>query len=204
MPPQELPQSKFLDSVLLIERWRQGDEGAASLLVRRYFEALIDRVRGHLNEKLQRRFDAEDVVQAACLSFFIGARNGRYVIERSGDLWRVLLSITRHKLLKQIEKHTALRRSVKREEICHDSTAEEFDQEFLQSPDHEQAVYVADTIERLLERLSPLEQQILVLRLDGLTLDEIALAVQRSQRTVRRLMQEIRNVMNILNRGAES
>jgi RNA polymerase sigma-70 factor (ECF subfamily) len=181
------------DSVRLVQQWRLGDESAAAEIVNRYLAALIDRTRHHLSEKLARRFDAEDVAQSACLSFFVGARDGKYVIQRSGELWALLTAIARHKLLKQVERHTAARRSIDLEVQSSDLLVAVIDPDFAAAlPSHAETLSVANLVEGLLDRLDAIDRQILVLRLDGLTLDEIAQQINRSQRTVRRVMQRIR------------
>ena len=40
----------------------------------------------------------EDVVQSVFAASSSGARAGRFTLSRSGDLWRLLASITKHKL----------------------------------------------------------------------------------------------------------
>src|SRR5258708_13155234 len=81
----------------------------------RFAEKLIALGASRLSEKLGRRVDPEDVVQSAYRSFFVGARDGRYALERSGDLWRLLVAITMHKLHHQVERYTAVKRAVARE-----------------------------------------------------------------------------------------
>ena len=82
----------------LLARVREGDEKAAEKLFRRYAESLIAIAGARLSEKLARRIDPEDVVQSAYRSFFVRAHQGGYVLKRSGDLWRLLVGITLHKL----------------------------------------------------------------------------------------------------------
>jgi hypothetical protein len=102
------------ESADLLARWRDGDQQAAAALVERFTERLLALTRGQLSEKLARRVDPEDVVQSAYRSFFAGARDDRYVLQRSGDLWHLLAAITLHKLHHQVARHTAGRRSVER------------------------------------------------------------------------------------------
>src|SRR5947209_20413942 len=99
----------------LVMRWRDGDQRAAGELFERYAERLIALASSRLSARLARHVDPEDVVQSAYRSFFVGARDGRYVLGRSGDLWRLLVAITLHKLQHQVERHTAGKRSVVRE-----------------------------------------------------------------------------------------
>ena len=59
-------------------------------------------------------------------------------------------------------------------------------------PNAAEAISVADEIERILGKLTPLEQRMFELRLEGYTLDEVAGDTRRSQRTVRRVMDRIK------------
>lgn len=172
----------------LVTRWRGGDQRAAEELFVRYAERLLALARSRLSATLSRHVDAEDVLQSAYRSFFLGAREGRYVLQRSGDLWRLLVAITIHKLHHQVERHTAGKRSVKRE--C----GLEADSAWAPSrePTPAEAAALADTLASLLRCLSPLECRMVELRLQGYTLEEIADDVQRSERTVRRLLEQIK------------
>src|SRR5947209_7593925 len=107
----------------LLMRWREGDQQAAEDLFRRYVERLVALARSRLSGRLARHVDPEDVVQSAYRSFFIGARDGRYALERSGDLWRLLVAITMHKLHHQVERYTAVKRTVAREYVFADDSS---------------------------------------------------------------------------------
>ena len=94
-------------SLVLLERFRGGDELAAEALFARYFERLTSLARSRLSTRLARRTDPEDIVLSVYRSFFVEAREGRYTLGRGGDLWRLLSSITRHKLLRQVRHQSA-------------------------------------------------------------------------------------------------
>jgi hypothetical protein len=98
-------------SLVLLERFRGGDDVAAAAIFARYFERLTLLARSRLSARLARRTDPEDIVQSVYRSFFVGVREGRYALGRGGDLWRLLASITKHKLLRQVRHQSADRRS---------------------------------------------------------------------------------------------
>jgi RNA polymerase sigma-70 factor (ECF subfamily) len=181
-------------SVELLARWRTGDDQAARHLFDRFTERLLAMAHKRLAEKLARRLDAEDVVQSAYRSFFRGAREGRFVIERSGDLWRLLAAITLNKLKHQIQKHSAGKRALKREEV---PTGDKDNSVvhgggYSREPAPDEAAALADMVESLLRHLHPVQREMLELRLQGSTLEEIAAQTHRSERTVRRLLEQIR------------
>jgi len=170
----------------ILERYRQGDEQAAAELFARYLDRLTRLARSRLSPKLAARIDPEDVVLSAYRSFFIGARDGRFSLHRSGDLWRLLVSITLHKLFRQARRHRANARSV-------DTELPLLDNEFFgREPSPEEVVGVADVLQTVLARLDPVARRVLELRLQEDSLATIATQTGRSERTIRRILAEIR------------
>ena len=181
-------------SANLLDRWRGGDQQAAEALFQRYVQRLIAVARSRLSTKLSRRIDAEDVIQSAYRSFFLGVRDGRYLFERGGDLWRLLVAITLHKLQHQVEVHTAGKRSIKRERpIDGGDVLAGIDTERLtREPSPLEAAAVIDELERIMRDLEPLYRRMVELRLQGHSLEEIAADTKRSERTVRRVFERIK------------
>ena len=176
-------------SITLLNRFRAGDPRVAADLFDRYFGRLRALARRRLSPRLARRIDAEDVVQSVYRSFFSGASAGRYVLSRGGDLWRLLAGITRYKLLRQVRYQTAARRSVAREVPLDpiDETGR------LGSP--HAIVDWADELEGINAQLAPFDQRVLELRLQDYQLAEIATATGRSERSVRRALARVRELM---------
>ena len=181
-------------SFVLLERYHRGDDAAAEELFSRYFRRLTSLARARLSPRLARRTDPEDVVLSVYRSFFIGAREGRFTLNRGGDLWRLLASITKHKLLRQARFHGADRRSVDRESALDDAGT---GPDFLDArgPTPEDAVALTDELERLFLGLDALGKRVLELRLQGELLSEIADETGRSERTVRRTLDRIRVIL---------
>src|SRR5262245_54743172 len=93
-----LPMSEGLDSQQLLAGVQAGRSQAADQLFNRYVERLVALARSHMSPSLRTREDEEDVVQSVCRSFFTRAREGQYILQRSGDLWRLLAAITLNKV----------------------------------------------------------------------------------------------------------
>lgn len=193
MPPHDPPIG--WTSLDLLERVRQGDAHAEEAIFARYFERLTLLARRRLSTRLLRRVDPEDIVLSAYRSFFMAARDGRFVLGRGGDLWNLLASITRHKLLRQARRQRAERRTIDREVGLR--AADETAAASAHQPRPEAVAALADELDWLLARLSPFGQTVLELRLQGTDLAAIATATGRSERTVRRLMGEIRHLMEM-------
>lgn len=178
----------------LVARWREGDQDAAQELFRRYAEPLVALAQRRLSAKLAGRLDAEDVVQSVYRSFFVGARNGRFDIHRGGDLWRLLVAITLHKLRDQVKHHTAAKRSLKREQSL--GTSPGLDglptDSLTREPSPIEAMILAEEVEQLMRGLEPMQRRMLELRLQGYDVEQIALDTGRSVRTVYRLLDHVR------------
>ncbi len=180
------------DTIELFARFRQGDQQAATVLFERYLLRLTALARARLATKLAARIDPEDVIQSAYRSFFIGAREGRFSIEQSGDLWRLLVTITLRKLYRQAGRHTADVRDVGRERFI-SVNAEMAERVMTREPSPDEVVAVADELESLLSSLPAASRRIVELRMQGESLAEIARLVNRSERTVRRALNEIQD-----------
>jgi RNA polymerase sigma factor (sigma-70 family) len=181
-------------SLVLLERIREGDDLAAEAVFSRYFERLTLLARSRLAPRLARRMDPEDIVLSAYRSFFVGARTGRFTLRRGGDLWRLLASITKHKLFRAARHQGADRRSVN-SELPLDQTEEGRFLSRQPEPTPEEAVALADELERVLAQLNTLGRRVLELRLQGARLSEIAEDTGRSERTIRRTLGQIRDLL---------
>jgi RNA polymerase sigma factor (sigma-70 family) len=191
--PKSDPAERHGTSAELFTRYQGGDDEAAEEIFQRYLERLTRLARSRLSPRLASRTDPEDVVLSAWRSFFLGARAGKFALRRSGDLWRLLASITLHKVYRQARRHTAERRSVGVERSL------ERMQEFLpardQEPSPEEALALADELETVMTQLDAFGRRVLELRLQGETLGAIAADTGRSERTVRRMLAHLRQLM---------
>jgi eukaryotic-like serine/threonine-protein kinase len=177
-----------LNSQELLLRFQKGDSRAAAAIFDRYVQRLLALARSRIGHKLRRRIDAEDVVQSAYRSFFVHAKSEEYLLTRSGDLWRLLAGITLNKLYGQVERHTAARRSINREDPeSHFVNAVE-----VPEPMPSEAVAIIEQLRLVSERLTSAERAVLTARLQGRTVEEIGEMIEKSPRTVRRLLAKTR------------
>lgn len=183
----------------LVSRWRSGDQAAANELFQRYADKLIGLAHRRLSTQLAARIDAQDVVQSVYCAFFVGARDGRFVLEQSGDLWRLLVAITLHKLRRQVERHTADKRNVGAERQLHDpeSMYGISYQALAREPSPEEAVALTDTLQEIMAGLDPVQRHMVELRLQGYSVGEIVLETQRSATTVRRVLDRFREKLGV-------
>jgi DNA-directed RNA polymerase specialized sigma24 family protein len=150
--------------------------------------------RARIAPRIARRFDAEDVVLSAYRSFFVRARNGQFSLTHSGDLWRLLVGIMLRKLYHQAAHHTADKRTIDREQPLPaggDSAWDTF-APAVKAPSAEEAVAMAELVEGFMAQLEPLSRQVIELRLQNYRVTDIAAVTQRSERTVRRILEDLK------------
>jgi RNA polymerase sigma factor (sigma-70 family) len=178
-----------LSSQLLFQRYRSGDPHAAEELLDRYLTRLLAVVRQRMSAGLKQRLDEEDVAQSAFHSFFRLLSNEQTVLRRAGDMWRLLATIGLNKLRRQVEFHTASKRA-----YTNDISADEnlLPTNIDQHPLPGDELVLIDELEIVLDQCNNSEGTALTLRLSGETIEEIAKAMNRSHRTVRRLLQTAR------------
>lgn len=174
------------DTQQVFKRVQEGDEEAAREVFERYLARLVGLARSRLSEKMAGKVDADDVVQSAFRSFFVRAREGQYVIHRAGDLWRLLASITRRKLLGKAEHFRQKKRCLDRDQPLMGKVIDEAP--LSEEPTYEEAIALADEVEFLMRDLAPRQRTMLELRLQGQPIPQIAETVERSERTVRRFL----------------
>jgi RNA polymerase sigma factor (sigma-70 family) len=180
--------------VSLVERWRGGDQQAATELFRRYAGRLIALARSRLRGELTTRVDPEDVVQSACRSFFVGVRAGDYELEEEGDLWGLLVAITLHKLQHQVAYHKAQKRGggAGQDFGSENSLFSLQPQALARDPSPLEALTLIEQLEHLVQALDPWHRQVLEFRLQGYQLAEIALKTGKSLRTTCRAIEQIK------------
>ena len=186
-----------LTSVELLEGHVAGNPVVTTELFNRYVDKLIGLARRRLAPRLARRVDAEDIVQSAYRSFFAAAGEGRFVLERSGDLWRLLAGITLNKLYRQVERNTAKKRDIAKD--CAIAAADSFSvlpELVSREPSADEAVALTEEVELIMRGFEPLHRTIIELRLQGYLVEEIATQTKRTQRTVLRVLERLKQKLN--------
>src|SRR4051812_24049196 len=105
-------ESEFRD---LIRRVRAGDEAAAAEVLRIYEPAIRRAARVRLvDPRLRRLFDSMDICQSVLASFFVRAALGQYEIDQPDQLLKLLVSMSRKKLVDHAREQGAARRDYRR------------------------------------------------------------------------------------------
>jgi RNA polymerase sigma-70 factor (ECF subfamily) len=189
-----------------MSNWSQKDISAEAgferKLVNRYTERLLALARQRLPDALRRRLDPEDVVQSVYRSFFQRLRDGRFSIEDSGDLWRLLAAMTFQKTREASKFHQRQRRDARRDRSLATGGSADTPLEPVAvelGPDDLAAL--VECMDLLVARLPEKYRDIAVCRLDGDSVEEIAVKVKRTTRTVFRALADMEKLAIQLMRG---
>jgi len=184
---------------------RQRDE-AARVIWERFSTRLQSLVRRHLDNRIRRREDEQDILQSMYSSFCMGQFEGKTPPGSRAELWKLLVRITMCKVVNTAHRHMAARRDVRRETGSgrdqSGNSGSLFPQWMLEHVDHtqpsaEEKVIVLEELERLLQGLSEELRQIVLWNLDGFTNAEIACSIGRTVRCVELKMQLIRKRLEL-------
>jgi RNA polymerase sigma factor (sigma-70 family) len=178
----------------LIQGLRDGDRDVVREFCEQYGEPLHRVADQHLPAGLRRRVGPEDVVQSACRTFLRRARGGEFQFRDSEDLWRLLCAITLTKVREQARFHLRQRRGLDREEQALPTSSDDSVPGFhpiAPGPSPAEAVAFADQFQHVLAALDEEERQVVDLKLQECTNEEIAQRLNSSERTVRRILKRV-------------
>lgn len=177
----------------LLVRLRSDEDAAARDMLQRYTRQLLALARFPIEPRLARRIDPEDVVQSAFKSFFLRHRDGKFRMCNWNALWGLLALIARRKCADRVEYLRAERRDVSREVSAPQGDAASRFLPIGREPSPQEAVILAETLDRLFRAVSADEQPVLELSLQGYSAAEIAVRLGKALRSVHRLRERIHN-----------
>ncbi|MCA1686883.1 MAG: sigma-70 family RNA polymerase sigma factor [Planctomycetia bacterium] len=185
--PQSDPPREEVSDRSLLRRLQHGQADASTELYLRYAERLRKLAASQSSPDLAQRFEPEDIVQSVFRTFFRRAGLGQYTVPDGEEIWKLLLVIGLNKVRATGAFHRAAKRDVRRT-----SGGESFDRAIESEPgQNEDALNdLRLVIEELLVGLPEAHRRMIELRIEGHEVTGIATAVQRSKRTVERVLQE--------------
>ncbi|MFO0968453.1 MAG: sigma-70 family RNA polymerase sigma factor [Gemmataceae bacterium] len=185
----------------LMARLRAGHDDAAARVFQQYARRLMALARIHLDGALRQKVDPEDVMQSAFRSFFHHQVDRGYEPDNWDGLWRLLALITVRKCYDRHEHFRAACRDVGREvprSPGHDPGADDSAmswQALTREPSPSEAAMLAETVQGLMRELSARDREILTLSLQGFGPPEISSQVGCTERTVYRVLEHIRDLL---------
>ncbi len=171
----------------LMRRLRLGSEGAAAQIYLRYGHRLRALARAQSSRELARSIDAEEIVQSVFGSFFRGARKGLYDVPAGEELWRLFLVIALNKIRAKGAYYQAAKRAARL--TLHGSALM---RRAAGNDDSAAFTCLKLTIDETLEALPEEHRDLVLLRMEGYDVAEIAERLGRSRRTVERMLQYAR------------
>jgi RNA polymerase sigma factor (sigma-70 family) len=155
----------------------------AAEIYQTYGPKLLELARRQLSSKLSRRVDPEDILQSVFRSFFSRETPQE---PSAGELWGYLIQSTLNKVRRVGRRNSAKKRDQAREE--YGSNFEELTQP---TPTICDIVIMSEELAWLQRQLCLAQRQCLELRLQGCDSAEIAEACQTTDRTIRRWLRGI-------------
>jgi RNA polymerase sigma factor (sigma-70 family) len=183
-------QTKTLSE--LLERARQDSEGSAQEIVERYGPYILRAVRRRLNKKLRSKFDSVDFVQAVWASFFALPAD-RLQFQRPQQLVDFLMGLARNKVVDAVRQRLETQKyDVNRELPLYDSTAVDAREVKARGPTASQVAIAKEEWQRAQDSAVPREERIVNWIQRGQSLESIAREIGVSVKTIRRVLQRMR------------
>lgn len=184
-----VPDPSFAE---LLGQLRQGDQEAAARIFHTFSRRLIALARTRLRGVIRHKEDPEDVSDSVLKSFFRRDAEEPYELHDWDSLWALLTVITLRKCGYRTRYFRAACRDVGREAQADEESHASWEG-IAREPSPHEAAELTDTVELLMRDLDERQRKILSLSLAGSTIVEIAAEVKRSERTVYRTLERIKD-----------
>ena len=182
----------------MIDGLRGGNRSVVREFCQCYGKSLERLAEKHLTGGVRRRIGPEDVVQSACRTFLRRAQIGEFELADAEGLWGLLCAITLTKVREQTRFHLRQKRGIDREVHQADLSSSDGPRLFDRAdsePTPAEAAEFADTFTKLVSGLDEEERQLVDLKLQQFTNDEIAVQMGCSERTVRRILKRVQSAL---------
>jgi RNA polymerase sigma factor (sigma-70 family) len=187
----------------LLDAMQKGEDRAFTAFFNRHYDPLVQFAKKKLGSFPLRTFDADDVAQSAMKSLFKSLRENRYEAQNSIELWQILITITKNKLLDRRRRQQAQKRgggNVRGESIWAQAGEDSglyAQQDTRQNLTPEAQVELLETTDLLFQRLEDDKtREVAQLLLAGYRINDIAAELNCVRRTVERKIAHIRELWN--------
>jgi RNA polymerase sigma-70 factor (ECF subfamily) len=170
----------------LLDKLCSGDAEAAEQVFLSYEPYLRMVVRRQLPARMRAKFDSTDVVQSVWTDVLEGFRKGGWRFADANHLRAFLVKITRNRFIDRVRQH--------RNALEHEKPVGAAEAEQLASPLQARPSEVAqadDLWQRMLALCPPAHHQLLRLKREGCSLDEIAEQTGLHKSSVRRILYDL-------------
>ena len=181
----------------LIHNLRGGDHDAAQQLWDAYYRRLVTVARKKLAGLGRAIDDEEDVALSAFKSFCRGMDQGKFAnVADRNELWSLLITITTRKAFHVARDAKRLKRGGGQTFVDDNRSGSRFvDRVPGEEPDPAHASEIGEEFERLLSLLPTADLvELVTLKLEGFTNEEIARRWNKAERTIERKLKLVRQI----------
>ncbi len=175
----------------LLARIKNGDEEAARELLSRYESKVRLVVRRQLPRLLRSRFDSIDFLQSVWGSFFHRIQTGPNDLNEEENLIAFLAWAARNKVIDEYRRAATRKQNIHREQSIENQRDRETALASGDTPS--QLAQAHETFDRLSRLLPEDRRVILELKAAGYSCSEIGGKLGLSERTVQRILEELKN-----------
>jgi RNA polymerase sigma factor (sigma-70 family) len=177
---------------LLMARVRAGDNDAVRQVIHQYGHHILRVIRHRLKQPLRSQYDSSDVMQMVWQDFFTKCVHEQ-AFESMEQLVRYLAGIAKHKMLEIERRYLDTQKRDLKRRLRLDSPAISEERDLIDHrPSPEKMAADRDECDRLFAGLPPEMRKFGDMLLDGCTYTEIAAEFGWSARSVRRLVEDVR------------
>jgi RNA polymerase sigma-70 factor (ECF subfamily) len=177
----------------LLEKLNAGDADAAGEMFRTFEPYLRMVIRRQMSGKLRPKFDSTDIVQSVWADVVDGLRQSRWTFESMNQLRTFLVKMTRNRFVDRLRQH--------RRALEHEWTMSPHDVELLAATGSARVsenFYADELWHQMLDVCPPAHYQVLYLKRQGASLDEIATKTGLHKGSVRRILYQISRMVTRL------
>ena len=185
----------------LLDAMQNGKDDAFTAFFNKYYDPLVQFAKTKLGSFPLRAFDEHDVAQSAMKSLFKSLRENRYEAQNSIELWQILITITKNKLLDRRRRQQAQKRgggNVRGESIwaqAGEDSGLHAQKDTRQNMTPDAQVELLETTDLLFQRLEDDKtREVARLLLAGYRINDIAEELNCVRRTVERKIVHIREL----------
>ena len=182
----------------ILNNAQQGDSLAEATIHREFVDKLVRVASNRISARFRAKIAPEEIVQSVFASFFHRHRNQEFQFENWNELWGLMLKITVCKCADRIAEFRTLKRDVNREVASQSSGSEPAVFTSSTGPSAEEIAIFEDSLDQLFNRLNEQQQQVISLRLQGMSNLEISQLIGRTERSVYRILNQIKSIFSTI------
>ncbi len=173
-----------------LENVRSGSPEAVWHFISEYGPSIQRIVRRKMDRRMQSKFDSYDFVQMVWASFFRNPREIRS-FRHPDDLLRYLAALARHKVIGEYRRRIRSKKYGVTQECSLDEAESSHDTPKSREMTPSHVAMAREEWERMMQRQSQRNREIIHLRFGGATYTEISRQVGINERTVRKIVQRL-------------